>query len=143
MRKGNRCVFPLRRGMALLLCLLLVWGCCLSGRAQASGSGKTVRVGWFESPFNSTDQFGRRSGYAYEYQQKVAAYTGWSYEYVEGSWPELYQMLLDGELDLMSDVSYTPERAEQMLFSSLPMGEEEYYLFLSPRPTPAASTPRS
>lgn len=122
---------PLRRGVALLLCLLLAWVCCLSGAAQASSSGKTVRVGWFESPFNSTDQFGRRSGYAYEYQQQVAAYTGWSYEYVEGSWPELYQKLLDGEIDLMSDVSYTPERAEQMLFSYLPMGEEEYYLFIS------------
>ena len=27
---------------------------------------KVVRVGWYESAFNSTDRFGRRSGYAYE-----------------------------------------------------------------------------
>lgn len=62
-------------------------------------STKTVRVGWYESPFNMTDQFGRRSGYAYDYQQKIAAYTGWNYEYVEGSWPDLLQMLMDGEID--------------------------------------------
>ena len=46
---------------------------------------KVVRVGWYDSPFNYTDSFGRRAGYAYDYQQKVAAYTGWTYEYVSGS----------------------------------------------------------
>ena len=96
-----------------------------------SVENKAVRVGWYESPFNLTDQFGRRSGYAYEYQQKIAVYTGWNYEYVTGSWPELYQMFLDGQLDLMSDVSFTQERAEQMLFADLPMGSEAYYICIS------------
>ena len=98
----------------------------------AQNNPKTVRVGWYESPFNMIDDTGRRSGYAYEYQQKIAAYTGWTYEYVEGSWPELFQMLLDGKIDLMSDVSYTSERAESMLFSGLAMGSEEYYIFAAP-----------
>ena len=90
---------------------------------------KVVRVGWYESPFNYTDSGGRRTGYAYEYQRKIAAYTGWKYQYVEGSWPELLQMLVNGQIDLMSDVSYTEDRAADMLFSSLPMGAEAYYLF--------------
>lgn len=93
---------------------------------------KVVRVGWYESPFNHKDKFGRRSGYAYDYQQEVAAYTGWTYEYVEDEWPTLMQMLIDGEIDIMSDISYTEERAEKMLYSSIPMGEEEYYIFKSP-----------
>ena len=42
-------------------------------------------------------------------------------------------MLIDGRIDLLSDVSYTEERAEKMLYSSLPMGAEEYYIFVSPR----------
>jgi len=100
--------------------------------AYAQQAQKTVRVGWYESPFNATDQFGRKSGYAYDYQQKIAAFTGWQYEYVEGSWPELLQMLIDGEIDLMSDVSYTDERSKLMLFPSLPMGAEEYYIYISP-----------
>jgi ABC-type amino acid transport substrate-binding protein len=41
-------------------------------------------------------------------------------------------MLKNGEIDLMSDVSWTEERENEMLFSSLPMGTEEYYLFISP-----------
>ena len=40
--------------------------------AYAQEAGKTVRVGWYESPFNTMDQFGRRSGYAYDYQQKTS-----------------------------------------------------------------------
>ena len=90
-----------------------------------------MRVGWYESAFNQTDAFGRRSGYAYEYQMKIAAYTGWTFEYVQGSWSELLEMLFNGEIDLMSDISYTPERAERLLYPSLPMGAEEYYLFVS------------
>lgn len=116
----------------MLICVILASTMLLPVVACAQAQGKTVRVGWFESPFNMMDAQGRRSGYAYEYQRKIAAYTGWTYEYVEGSWPELFQMLMDGELDLMSDVSYTPERAERMLFPTLAMGAEEYYIFVSP-----------
>ena len=117
---------------AMTLALALALASLTPVRALAQDYGKVVRVGWYESPFNTTDAFGRRSGYAYEYQQKISAYTGWIYEYVEGSWPELLQMLIDGRIDLLSDVSYTPERTESMLFSSLPMGSEEYSIFISP-----------
>ena len=54
---------------------------------------------------------------------------------MEGSWPELLQMLIDGEIDLMSDISYTEARSETMLFSDLPMGAEEYYIFTAPENT--------
>ena len=66
--------------------------------------GKVVRVGWYDSSFCYWDEFGRRCGIDYEYQQKIAAYTGWTYEYVEDSWSNLFQMLIDGEIDLLCDV---------------------------------------
>ena len=113
----------------LLLSLLMPAG---AYARDAKDSPEVVRVGWYESPFNMTDDLGRRSGYAYDYQQKIAAYTGWTYEYVEGSWSDLLEMLMDGRIDLLSDVSYTDERAEHMLYSALPMGAEEYYLFIDP-----------
>ena len=93
---------------------------------------KVVRVGWYESAFHRTDQFGRRSGYGYEYQQRISIYTGWKYEYVDGSWPELLEKLIAGEIDLLSDVSYTEDRAEKILYSAESMGSEGYYLFISP-----------
>ena len=118
--------------IALMLALAVLAALALPIGAHARESEKIVRVGWYESPFNITDELGRRSGYAYDYQQKIAACTGWTYEYVTGSWPELLQMLEEGRIDLMSDVSYTDERAEKMLFSAQPMGTEDYYLFTAP-----------
>ncbi|MCR4934968.1 MAG: response regulator [Oscillospiraceae bacterium] len=118
------------RWTLLGLCLALLLGLALPLTARAQ-TGKVVRVGWYESPFNYTDGFGRRCGFGYEYQQKVAAYTGWTYEYVEGSWPELLAMLREGSIDLLSDVSYTEERAGQIRYASLPMGTESYYVFVA------------
>ena len=117
----------------LLICLLLAltFTASISGAAQAPEE-KVVRVGWYESAFHRTDRFGRRSGYGYEYQQRVATYTGWKYEYVEGSWSELFEMLVAGEIDLLSDVSFTEERAEKILYSAEEMGSEDYHVFIAP-----------
>ena len=65
----------------------------------------TLRVGWHEVPYFITDENGRKSGYTYDYQCKLAAYTGWDYEYVEGTYSELLQKLMDGEIDMLGNVS--------------------------------------
>ena len=130
MHRAKRVIMSLITG--LLIALFITAAVVPALASSSKGESRVVRVGWYESPFNQTDEFGRRSGYAYEYQQKISAYTGWTYEYVEGSWSDLLQMLIDGKIDLMSDISYTDERAEKMLFSSLPMGAEEYFIFISP-----------
>ena len=120
------------RPLAFLLCLAAAFSLLLPAAAQAQSSGKTVRVGWYESAYHHTDPFGRRSGYGYEYQQRIATFTGWNYEYVEGSWSELFEMLVAGEIDLLSDVSYTEERAEKILYSAIEMGSEDYHAFIAP-----------
>ncbi len=120
-----------RRAAAMLLCTVFALLILLPAAAPAESEVKTVRVGWFDSPFNRKDSFGRRTGYSYEYQRKIAAYTGWKYQYIEGTWSELIQMLQEGRIDLMSDVSFTEARTEQMLFPSIPMGSELYYVYVS------------
>ena len=100
-----------------------------AAQAQETGN-KVVRVGWYESTFCYRDKFGRRRGLDYEYQHKIAAYTGWTYEYVEDSWSNLLQKLKAGEIDLLSDVSFTAERANSMFYPNLPMGSEAYYIFI-------------
>ena len=113
---------------ALLLAFCVTVAMPLAACAQEEDH-KVVRVGWYDSTYCYRDQFGRRRGVAYEYQQKIAAHTGWTYEYVEDSWPNLMQMLMDGDLDLLSDVSYTRERTKSMLFPALAMGAESYYIY--------------
>lgn len=114
------------RLFSALLCLLILF---VALPFSAAAQEKVVRVGWYEDSYNITGENGERSGYAYEYQQTIASYTGWKYEYVKAGWSELVKMLENGEIDLMSGVSYTDARAQKMLFSELPMGMERYYLY--------------
>ena len=112
--------------MALLAAL------CLPAVCVAGEDGlKTVRVGFYPSPFYNEDRNGHFSGYAYEYHQDIAAYAGWKCEYVRAGWPVLLQMLREGKIDVLSDVSLTPERQKEMLFSANSMGEEHYLLYVS------------
>ena len=121
-----------RRMMAYLLIMLLLISHAMPLVAKAKETDrKVVRVGWYDSSFCYLDRFGRRCGIDYEYQQKISAYTGWTYEYVEDSWPNLLQMLKEGKIDLLSDVSHKPEREEYMLYPDLPMGTEAYYIYVS------------
>ncbi|ORT99854.1 hypothetical protein D081_1435 [Anaerovibrio sp. JC8] len=97
---------------------------------SAPQTGKVVKVGYFnDGNFMIGAEDGAvKSGYGYEYLQAVANYTGWRYEYVYGSWSDLYKKLLAGEIDLMTDVSYTPERALQINYPKDGMGREIYYI---------------
>ncbi|MBR6173463.1 MAG: EAL domain-containing protein [Eubacterium sp.] len=123
----------LKRGIIILLFLTFIITAAVPFISSAHHhEPKVVRVGWYESAFHTTDRFGRRSGYGYEYQQRISTYTGWTYEYVEGSWSELFEMLQNGEIDLLSDVSYTEERAQKILYSADAIGQESYYTFISP-----------
>lgn len=70
-----------------------------------------------------------RKGYGYELLETLSGYTGWKFEYVTCDWSNCFEKLINGEFDIMGDISYTEERAKQMLFSDEPMGEEKYYLY--------------
>lgn len=61
--------------------------------------------------------------------QTLSGYTGWQLEYVTCDWSDCFEKLKNGEIDIMGDISYTEDRAEEMLFSDEPMGEEKYYLY--------------
>ncbi len=120
----------LHRYGCLLVALCLLFSLLpFSAAAESTASGERIRVGWYEDAYNITGKNGERSGYGYEYQQAVAAYTGWTYDYVEAGWSDFLDKIEAGEIDIMSGVSYTAERAEHMLFSELPMGTEKYYLY--------------
>ena len=90
---------------------------------------KLIRVGSFEDTFNYVDKNGVRRGFGYELMQALSGYTGWKFEYVKCDWSNCFDKLENGEIDVMGDISYTDERAEKMLFSEEPMGEEKYILY--------------
>ena len=121
---------PLEKSICAVLCLLLLLPALLPVKAAAeTAPAKVVRVGSFEDTFNYVNEKGVRKGYGYELLQTLSGYTGWEFEYVTCDWSDCFEKLENGEIDIMGDISYTPDRAEEMLFSDEPMGVEKYYLY--------------
>ena len=120
---------PIRKSICAMLCLLLLSALLPVKAAAETAPAKVVRVGSFEDTFNYVNEKGVRKGYGYELLQTLSGYTGWQLEYVTCDWSDCFEKLKNGEIDIMGDISYTPDRAEEMLFSDEPMGEEKYYLY--------------
>lgn len=120
----------MRKSVCVMLSLLLLLAVVLPVKAAAeTAPAKVVRVGSFEDTFNYVNEKGARKGYGYELLETLSGYTGWQFEYVTCDWSDCFEKLKNGEIDIMGDISYTEDRAEEMLFSDEPMGEEKYYLY--------------
>ena len=120
----------MRKSVCAMLCLLLLLSAVLPVKAAAETAPvKVVRVGSFEDTFNYCNERGARKGYGYELLETLSGYTGWQFEYVTCDWSDCFEKLENGEIDIMGGISYTEDRAEEMLFSDEPMGEEKYYLY--------------
>ena len=119
-----------RKSACVMLSLLLLLSAVLPVKAAAeTAPAKVVRVGSFEDTFNYVNEKGARKGYGYELLETLSGYTGWQFEYVTCDWSDCFEKLENGEIDIMGAISYTEDRAEEMLFSDEPMGEEKYYLY--------------
>ena len=120
----------MRKSVCAMLSLLLLPSAVLPVKAAAETAlVKVVRVGSFEDTFNYCNEKGARKGYGYELLETLSGYTGWQFEYVTCDWSDCFEKLENGEIDIMGGISYTEDRAEEMLFSDEPMGEEKYYLY--------------
>lgn len=102
---------------------------------------KKVRVGYLIYPgYQEGEGEAPKSGYGYEYLQQIAYYAGWEYEYVNGGFNELLEMLKNGEIDIMGDLSYTEERAKDISYANEEQGREYYYLFVREDRTDISAT---
>ena len=96
----------------------------------AETQSETVKVGYYENEVfqEGAEEGAIKTGYAYEYYRKISEYTGWNYEYVYGEYGDLYQMLLNGEIDLLAGLAWKEERADLIGYPDVPMGNETYNL---------------
>ncbi|MBR3732046.1 MAG: transporter substrate-binding domain-containing protein [Spirochaetales bacterium] len=120
---------PFRR--VILLCLItLITSAAAQNAYTEQRTVKTVRVGYYE---NEVFQEGAkkdavRTGYAYEYYRKLSEYTGWKYQYIYGSYGELYTMLLNGQIDLLAGLAWKKDREGLIGYPQAAMGNETYSL---------------
>ena len=116
--------------LAGVLCALLFVLSFMRVTAFADTEAKTVRVGYYPNEiFQEGAADGEvKNGYAYEYYRKLSEYTGWKYEYVYGEFGDLYQKLLDGEVDLLAGLAWREDRTDLIGYPEAIMGKESYYL---------------
>lgn len=90
---------------------------------ETEAPARKIRVAYYLlENFQESDADGRlKRGYAYEYLQRVADYTGWQYEYVYGTYEELYAQFQKGEIDLFAGLSRDSKAEETAEFPDLPM----------------------
>ncbi len=82
----------------------------------------SVRIGIFPlEPINYMDKNNTAQGFYPALIQKIAAAENWKITYVEGSWAQCLDRLQTGEIDLMTTIAYSEERARTMDFSKEPV----------------------
>ena len=82
----------LKNKLALFLILFVFsFFSVFAASSDSALKNRTVKVGYVQSTnfLEGENDFDHKSGYGYEYLQKIAAYTGWNYEYVYGTWIEI------------------------------------------------------
>lgn len=114
----------------LLKRLMIILVVCLSttlwvppATFAAETQTRTVKVGYYEDgDYMSINQQGEYVGFNIEFLQELAKQTDLQFEFVDAvSWSAAYEMLANGEIDLLPSVYHTQEREKEMQFVTLPM----------------------
>ena len=143
---ANRNIKTTIRMLTILVCVLLLTASSFTVFAQGSSSEqKTVRVGYYEDGIFQQGAYegGSKDGYSYEYLNRVAAITGWTYEYVYGTWGEMYDAFLAGDVDLLAGLAYNEDRLEYMNYPDYPQGYEYEAICIKEGRTDITTNPKS
>ena len=90
---------------------------------------RKIRVGWFENEgYYEKDRNGNLIGFGMDYLKAIASYTGWEYEFVEGTREECLTMLQSGAVDIMSPIRIDME-LENARMSNEVIGESYGYIY--------------
>lgn len=98
--------------------------------ALAKEENRTIKVGYTDyRGFIEKEEDGTFSGYAVDYLNDIAKYTGWKYEFVYADWTECIEMLSNQEIDLLCSVSVSEEKQKIWTYSKHDMGLEKSFLY--------------
>ena len=113
-----------KKGWAALT-LLIALG--VSGMARAES---VIRVGIYDNrPKVAQSGSGKPEGIFVDILEAIAAREGWTLEYVPGTWAQGLDRLSAGEIDLMPDVAFTPERENLYAFPNEPVLSDWFQIY--------------
>jgi len=109
----------MKKSLMVTVAILLIglWSTAFSAAEQ-----RVVRVGafnYYPAIFKDTDS--RVKGFYVDALSAISARENIRFEYVYGSWSEGLERVRSGEVDLLTSVAYTPERAEFLDYATTPL----------------------
>lgn len=99
----------MKRRKLWLISFIMLMGIAILGCSTKTIFAKKekIKVGFMEQEgFSNINEDGTYSGICYEYLQLIADTCNWEYEFIVKDINELYDMLLNGEIDLMGGFLY-------------------------------------
>ena len=92
---------------------------------------KTIRVAWYEREgYFEMDENGNLYGFGMEYLNAISEYTGWQYEFLQGTREQCIEYMEDGLADVMAPVGVDEEFENAKIVREV-IGEDYGYIYKS------------
>ncbi|MCX8083235.1 MAG: ATP-binding protein [bacterium] len=102
--------------------LIILTGICCFFCTSELLADTVIHIGVYENlPKVGISPSGKPEGIFIDIIEEIAKKEGWRIEYVKGTWDEGLERLKKGEIDLMPDVGYSPQRAQIFVFHKEPV----------------------
>ena len=99
---------------------------CITNQRTVKAAPQSLRVGYIDyANFIETEIDGSYSGYGVDYLNEISKKTGWKYDYVFDTWPNLLARLQSGDIDLIASAQYSEDRAATFDFSNTLLGKNQ------------------
>ncbi len=125
----------MKRRIPVIFLILILFTLYLPSTLQAAPADeeaeeRPVRIGYMDyGAFIECDSLGYFSGFGVEYLLEISRYTGWTYEYVYDTWPNLLERLRNKEIDFLGTPQKTPERERIYDFADILSGYEQTIIY--------------
>lgn len=97
---------------------------------SAFADDNKIKVGYYLSnQYQELNDGNNYRGFAYEYYQEIAQYTGWNYDFIVAPFSQCVEMLENGEIDLMSGLEMTSDRTQYVDYSDFSFGSMQLGIY--------------
>ena len=117
----------------MLLHVLWLGGVWAPAVAAADDQKPVLRIGLFDlPPLHFIDETGSAAGYFPDLVNAIARQENWQVDYVFASFADCLTMAENGEVDLLTTIAYTPDRAQYLSYGKEPVLDIWSQAFVDP-----------